>query len=153
MRQFSTSRIDCVVLTAFDSTFSFLRNTWTLAGIRTHRANTLEEADFLLIATEATVFLSDVATADCSWRTALHMIGDHHPLVAVLVMADPADGPFLEDAPQLGVCGIIWKPIQFDSASRLVRTAHQACHDRHLLREEYAKSGSLCLHGHTVRNQ
>lgn len=134
-----TLHIDCVILSAFDSVFTFMRNIWALAGIRTHHAKTLEQADFLLLATDATVLLSDIATGECSWRSALQMIGDHHPVVTMLVIADPLDAPFLEDAPGLGVCGIIWKPIQFDSATKLTRIAHQASLDRRLSRENLSK--------------
>jgi DNA-binding NtrC family response regulator len=129
-----TTHIECVILTSFDSVFTFLRNIWALAGIRTHHAKTLEQADFLLLATGATVLLSDIATEDCSWCAAAVMVSDHHPLVTMLVMADPCDRLFLEDAPGLGVYGIIWKPIQFDSATKLTRMAHEASLDRRLLR-------------------
>lgn len=135
-----TSHIQCVILTAFDSVFTFLRNVWALAGIRIHHAKTLEQADFLLLATDATVLLSDVTTGECTWRSALSMIGDHHPVVTMLVIAEPLDEPFLEDAFRLGVCGIIWKPIQFDIASKLTRTAHQASLDRRFFRDAFSRS-------------
>ena len=131
--------IDCVILSSFDSVFASLRNIWTLAGIRTHHAKTLEQADFLLLATGATVLISDIATEDCSWRSAVKMINHHHSLVAMLIVADPGDGRFLEDAPGLGVCGVIWKPIQLDPAIKLTRMAHQAFLDRRLLRENGLK--------------
>lgn len=150
---FRSTHIDCVVLTAFDSAFSFLRNTWALVGIRAHHATSLEQADFLMMATGATVLLSEMALVDCSWRSALDMIGMYHPLVSMLVMADPADQPFLEEALKLGVCGVVWKPIQFDAATKLIRTAHEACEERHLLRQEFQRSGSFCLDRHTVRDQ
>lgn len=38
---------DCVLLTAFDSEFDFLKNVCGRVGIRMHHANTLEQADFL----------------------------------------------------------------------------------------------------------
>lgn len=136
----SRTHIDCVALTTFDSEFTFLKNIWALAGIRAHHAKTVEQADFLLMATGATVLLSDVAIVDCSWRSAVDIIGRQHPLVAMLLMADPVDHPFLLDAFNRGVCGVIWKPIQFNAATKLVRTAHQAWEDRYLLREDYAKS-------------
>jgi DNA-binding NtrC family response regulator len=142
----SRNQIDCVVLTAFDSEFTFLKNIWALAGIRAHHANTVEQADFLLMATDATVLLSDVAIVDCSWRPAVNMIGKQHPLVAMLLMADPVEHPFLVDAFKQGVCGVIWKPIQFDAATKLVRTAHQAWEDRYLLREDYARRAEAAGH-------
>lgn len=134
-----TIHIDCVILTSFDSVFTSLRNIWSLAGIRTHHAKGLEQADFLLLATGATVLLSDIATEDCSWRSAVSMVGDHHPLVAMLLMADPCDRQFLDDVPTFGVCGIIWKPIEFDSATKLMRMAHQASLDRRSVRENVSK--------------
>ncbi len=140
MNSLRSTHIECVILTAFDSKFNLLKNIWALAGIRVHHAKTLEQADFLLMATESAVLLSDVAIVDCSWRSALEMISYHHPLVIMLVVADPVDQPLLEDAFSLGVCGIIWTPIQFDIASKLVRTAHQAYLDRQLLREEYGNA-------------
>jgi DNA-binding NarL/FixJ family response regulator len=139
MNSLRTIHIECVVLTAFDSVFTFLRNTWALVGIWTHHAKTLEQADFLLLATEATVLLSDIAIVDSSWRSAVKMIGDHHPLVTMLVVADPVDCRFLEDAFMLGVCGIVWKPIQFQTATKLLRKAHQASLDLRLLREGVSK--------------
>jgi DNA-binding NtrC family response regulator len=140
MNSSRATRIECVILTAFDSQFNLLKNIWALAGIRLHHAKTLEQADFLLMATEATVLLSDVAIVDSSWRSALEMIGHHHPLVIMLVVADPVDQSLLVDAFSLGVCGIIWTPIQFDAAAKLVKTAHQAYLDRQLLREECVKA-------------
>jgi len=140
MNSSRATRIECVILTAFDSQFNLLKNIWALAGIRLHHASTLEQADFLLMATEATVLLSDVAIVDFSWRSALEMIGHHHPLVIMLVVADPVDQSLLKDAFSLGVCGIIWTPIQFDTATKLVRTAHQAYLDRQDLREDYVKA-------------
>jgi len=129
------TRIDCLLLTDFDSEFAFLKNVCGRLGIRMHHANTLEQADFLLMATEATVLVSDVTLADCSWRCALHLIGGRYPLTAMLVLADPVDRPFLQQASSLGVCGIIWKPVQVGAAARLIRTAHQAWEDRQCLRQ------------------
>lgn len=153
MTSFRSTHIECVILTAFDSTFSFLRNIWALAGIRAHHANSLEQADFLLLATGATVLLSDIAIVDRSWRSALDMLAEYHPLVPMLVMADPAESRFVADALHLGVCGIIWKPIQFDAATTLIRTAHQAWRDRYLLREEYEQSASFSAPGHKVPDE
>jgi DNA-binding NtrC family response regulator len=131
-----TRHVECVVLTAFEPVFAFLQNILALAGIRMHRAESVEQADFLLMATGATVLLSDFAMVDGCWRSAVKLIGEHYPLVGMLVMADRVDAPFLEDAPGLGVCGILWKPIEFHVATRLVRTAHQASLDRRSVMEE-----------------
>jgi len=127
---------DCVVLTAFESEFSFLKSTLSFAGLRVHRAETLEELDFLLIATGATVLLSDTLTPTCTWRCAAALIADRHPYVAVLLLGEPVDAPYLKDAFACGVCGVIWRPIEFDVATDLIRTAQQASRDRRLIRQE-----------------
>lgn len=127
---------DCVVLTAFDAEFSFLGNILWLAGFRAHRAETLEDLDFLLIATGATVLLSDTLMPTFSWRGAASLIGDRHPHVAMLVIPESVDAPYLDDTFARGVCGVIWKPIEFDTATDLIRTAHQAAGDRMLMRQE-----------------
>ena len=68
MTSFRITRIDCVILTAFDSAFSFLKNSWVFDRIRAHHANSVEQADFLLVATGATVLLTDISIVACSWH-------------------------------------------------------------------------------------
>jgi DNA-binding NtrC family response regulator len=138
-----TNQIDCVVLTAFESEFTFLRNVFGFAGFRIYHADTLEEAEFLLITTGATVLLTDITAVDCSWRTALEALADRHPLVAAIVIADSVDRPHLADAFRRGACGIVWKPIQFDVVTDLIRAAHQASVDRRSLRD---RSGVAACH-------
>ena len=58
------------------------------------------------------------------------------PHVAMLLLAEPVDSPYLHDAFLRGVCGVIWRPIEFDVATDLIRTAHQASRDRMLIRKE-----------------
>jgi DNA-binding NtrC family response regulator len=135
-QQPAPSRIDVVLLTAFDDEFTFLKNVLGFAGIRLHRADSIEQADFLLLVTEASVLLSDVAMVDCSWRCALHLIGQRYPLVSPIVIADTIDHPFLRDAFTLGSCGVLWKPIEFDLATRMIWTAREASVERRLLRDE-----------------
>lgn len=142
---YRTEGNDCVVLTAFEPDFNFLRNILRFARFRVHRAETLEELDFLLIATGATVLLSDTLMPTCTWRCAASLIGDRHPHVAMLVMAHNVDAPYLQDAFFRGLCGIIWKPIEFDVATDLLQTAHQASCDRLLLRQESKLRADLAL--------
>jgi DNA-binding NarL/FixJ family response regulator len=137
-RRPGTSSVECVVFTPSYSEFSFLKNICGCVGIRMHHASTVEQTDFLLIATEASVVVFDAALPDCTWRCAVRLIADHHPLVAMLVIADTVERPLLQDAFSLGVCGVIWKPIQLDTVSNLIRTAHQAWEDRRWLWEELA---------------
>lgn len=124
------NRIDCVYLTCFRSEFSVLAITVQYSGIRLHRAETLEEADFLLTVTGGTVLLTDVAFLDGSWRDALIMAREVHPLAASSIVADSADWPFLEDAYERGACAAIPKPIELTGAIHLIRTLHEAARNR-----------------------
>ena len=107
-RQPTDLYINCVVLTSFRSEFTFLRNVFGRTGIRMHHAESLDQADFLLTVTESTVLLSDVMLVDGFWQRALSVLGDSHPLVTMLVIADPVDRPFLRDLFNRGACGIVW---------------------------------------------
>jgi DNA-binding NtrC family response regulator len=128
--------INCVVLSSFQSEFTFLQNVFRLTGIRMHHAESLDEADFLLTVTESTVLLVDTVFADGSWQSALSLIRDRFPLVTMVVIADPVDRPFLRDLYGRGACGIIWKPFDFDEARKLIRAVHGASKERRALREE-----------------
>lgn len=125
-----SQRIECVALTCFTSEFSTLATILGYSGIRLYRAETLEEAGFYLTVTGATVFVTDVTFLDGTWRDALGMAAETHPLVAALVAADGVDGPVVADAQARGACGILWKPIDFIQAIGFIRTANQAACDR-----------------------
>jgi DNA-binding NtrC family response regulator len=131
--------IDCVLLSSFESEFSFLQNVFRTAGIRVHHAESLEQADFLLTVTGSTVLLSDVIFDGGYWHSALALLRKSHPLVTFLVIADPVDGPFLEDVFARGACGVIWRPFQFVSVTRQIRTVHEASKERRALLEEEAR--------------
>jgi DNA-binding NtrC family response regulator len=128
--------INCVVLSSFDCEFAFLRNVFRLAGLRMHHAESLDQADFLLTATESTVLLSDVMFEGGSWQNALRLLRDSHPLVTMLVIADPVDGPFLRDLFDRGACGVIWRPFDFEAVRKLIRTVHEASQERRAWQEE-----------------
>jgi DNA-binding NtrC family response regulator len=130
--------IDCVVLSSFRSEFTFLQNVYRLTGIRMRHAESLDEADFLLTVTESTVLLADIVFADGSWQSALSLLRERHPLVTMLVVADPVDSPFLRDLYDRGACGVIWKPFDFDAVRMLIRAVHEASKERRALREEIA---------------
>ncbi len=125
-----SQRIECVALTCFRSEFSTLAEVLVYSGIRLYRAETLEEADFYLTVTGATVFLTDVTFLDGTWRDALRMTAETHPQVAVLVAAEEVDCPGISDAYERGACGILWKPIDFIKAIEWIRAVNQAACDR-----------------------
>jgi DNA-binding NtrC family response regulator len=106
------------------------------SGIRLHRAETVEQADFLLLATGATVLLSDTAFLDGSWESALAMVRDAHPLVAVLVCADAVDRDFVALAPKCGALGIHWKPLELARLREAIWGAHEVSLERMLWRAE-----------------
>ncbi len=125
-----SQRIECVALTCFTSEFSTWATILGYSRIRLHRAETLEEADFCLTATGATVLLTDVTFLDGTWRDALCMAADKHPLAAALVVADAVDGSVLADAYTRGACGVLWKPIDFITTIDWIRSVNQAARDR-----------------------
>ena len=122
--------IDCVVLTCFDSEFGFWAPVFRPCGIRMHRAQTLEKADFLLTVTEATVLLTDLVFLDGSWADAVAMLTTFHPIVASLVMAEAVDQPFVSDAINGRAFGVLWKPVQLGELDRSIRSASEACEER-----------------------
>ena len=129
-------RIDCVFLTCFRSDYSFLASVLQYSGVRMHQAETLEQADFLLTANSGTVLLSDLTFPDGTWRDALAMLAEVHPLTPGLVVAEPVDRQYLRDVYLRGAYGVLWKPIDFTEAIRTIRTADQAARDRALYRSE-----------------
>ena len=94
------------------------------------RAETLEEADFYLTVTGATVLLTDVTFLDGTWRDALRMASETHPRAAAIVVAEAVDYSLLSDAYDRGACGLLWKPVNFLEAIDLIRTLNQAACDR-----------------------
>lgn len=128
--------IDCVLVSSFEGESSFLRNVFRTAGIRVHHAESISEADFLLTVTGSTVLLSDVIFAGGYWQSALDLLSKGHPLVTMLVIADPVDHEFLSDVFSSGACGVIWKPFQFHAVTKQLRAAHEASRERRTLLEE-----------------
>jgi DNA-binding NtrC family response regulator len=128
--------INCVLLSSFRSEFTFLRNVFRLAGLRIHHAESLDQADFLLTVTGSTVLLSDMVFENGSWQSALRLLKDHHPMVPMLVVAEPVDGPYLQDVFDEGAFGIVWKPFEFEDVRRQVRTVHEAALERRAWQEE-----------------
>jgi len=137
-------RMECVFLTCFRSEFSVLATTLHYSGVRVLRAGSLDEADFLLTVTGATALLSDVTFLDGDWRDAMRMLAQLHPLVPFLIVADPVDSPYLEDAYARGACGVLWKPFDFTLVIQMIRTVGQAARERAIWVEEaYVAEPSL----------
>jgi DNA-binding NtrC family response regulator len=124
------SGIDCVFLTCFDWDFCFLASVLPASEIRMHRAETIEQADFLLTVTGGTVLLTDISFLDGFWDEAVDMLAQFHPLVAFVVVADEVDRQFVSEAPHRGACGVLWKPLEVSQVCRFIRRAHEATGER-----------------------
>lgn len=122
--------IECVFLTCFRPEFASLATVLQYSGVRLARAESVDEADFLLTVTGATVLVSDVTFPDGTWRDTLHMSAEIHPLVAPAIAADPVDWPFLADAYDRGACDVLWKPIHFLQAIHTIESLDQAARER-----------------------
>jgi DNA-binding NtrC family response regulator len=122
--------IDCVFLTCFDSRFHFFAELLRQGGIRMHRAETLDQADFFLTVTDATVVLSDVVFLDGSWRDAIKILSYLHPLVVTAVIADEEDRQYLSEAADSGAFAVLWRPFEFAQLRRLIRIAGEAAQQR-----------------------
>ena len=115
------------------------------SGLRLERAESVDEADFLLTVAGATVLVSDVTFPDGTWRDALHMAAEIHPLVAPAIAAEPADWPFLADAYDRGACDVLWKPIHVLQAIYTIESLDEAARERCLWAEEGAPEGAYSI--------
>jgi hypothetical protein len=125
--------IEAVFLTCFRNEYVFLATVLQYSRIRMHRAETLEEADFLLTVSGSTVLLTDALFLDGTWRDALRMAAEMHPFTGCLVVADAADWRSLGDLYALGGCGALEKPADPIVAIRLIRTVDEAARNRRFI--------------------
>lgn len=123
-------RLHCVFISCFRHDIEFYQRVLAYSGIRLHRAETLNEADFLLTVTGSKVLISDTIFLDGSWEDALDMLSLVHPRSSFLVAADSLDRGFVGDAMDRGACGILWKPLDLTELIRLIRTVHDAALER-----------------------
>jgi len=144
-------RLHCVFITCFRHDFEFYQHLLTYSDIRLHRAETLDEADFLLTVTGSKVLISDTVFLDGSWEDALDMLSCFHSRSSFLVAADPLDERFVADAINRGACGILWKPLDLVELMRLIRTVHDAALER-LILDLDVLSGSKAIPSCSGRN-
>jgi DNA-binding NtrC family response regulator len=124
--------VDCVFLSCFDNNALFFTSMLGQGGIRLHHACTLEMADFLLLATRATVLVMDTTFLDGSWEDALSMTRRLHPLVASLICVDPIDGELIASAQELGGLGALRMPIELERLRSTIWNAHTVTVERRL---------------------
>ncbi len=131
-----TETIDCVFLSCFEHDVRFYAGLLAHSGIRLHRADTLEMADFLLLAASGSVLLLDPVFLDGSWEDALLMMRRVHPLVASILCADPVDRRFVSGAGECGAVEVLWRPLDLDRLRASIRSAHEITRDRRLCAAE-----------------
>jgi len=121
----------CVLLTTFRHEFEFLAMILRHAGMHLYRADTLEQADFLITVTGARVMLCDTVCPDGTWKECVDMLAREHPGVSLVVLAEKVDAPFVADAIDAGACTVAWAPIGFDFRY-LIAAAREAAMERAL---------------------
>jgi DNA-binding NtrC family response regulator len=132
------SGIDCVFLTSFDAEFAVFASLLRSCGIRMHRADTIEQADFLLTVTEASVLLSDAFFLEGTWDDAAYMLAVAHPSVALVVVVEEMDGAFRMEALNRGVYDLVSRPLLMSKLRQVIWAA------RHTAREGVARRFRDC---------
>jgi DNA-binding NtrC family response regulator len=98
--------------------------------IRVHAAQTLEMADFLLLATGATVFVLDTHFPGGEWCDAMAMAQRCHPQVAMVICAGEEDRGSLRAAREPGALEVLWRPLEIEHLRAAIRTAHEVAFER-----------------------
>jgi DNA-binding NtrC family response regulator len=115
--------IHCVFLTCLEYEFRVMAGLLFSAGIWMHRAETLDEADFLLTVTEATALLSDTIFLDGTWEDAASMVTNVHPSAAFVIMTTRADRSFWAAARSRGAYDLLERPYWFGEVRRAIQGA------------------------------
>jgi DNA-binding NtrC family response regulator len=122
---------ECVFLSCFEHEVTFYASMLGNSGIRLHRAETVAHADFTLLATGATVLVTDQEFLDGTWSDALDMMAASHPLTASIVCTTQNRDGELHTARQraFAVCE---RPFKVDRLRRSIQAAHEATLERRL---------------------
>lgn len=117
------SGFDCVFLTSSEPQLQAVSRLLPRAGIRIHHAAILEQAEFLLGVTRATVLLTEAEFLDGTWEEAIGMLRSH-PEVALVVTSALADEGFWVDALERGAYDLIVQPFAGEEVQRILENAH-----------------------------
>lgn len=117
---------DCVFLTCFSFEFEFVAAVLRYSGVRFHRAETLEQADFLLTVTGARVLLCDAVFLDGCWTDCANMVRQVHPGASLIVVAAEVDRPFVAGDGTDQASRVFWKPLRVNELRQIVREVRQA---------------------------
>jgi DNA-binding NtrC family response regulator len=115
--------LDCVFLTSSEPQLESVARLLPRNGIRIHHAAMLEQAEFLLGVTRATVLLTDAEFLDGTWEDAIGLLKSH-PEVALVVTSPQADEGFWIDALERGAYDLIVQPFAGEEVRRILENAH-----------------------------
>jgi len=117
---------DCVFLTCFAFEFEFVATLLRYSGVKLHRAETLDDADFLLTVTGARVLVCDVAFLDGYWADCVEMLRHVHTGVSLILVAAEVDRPLLDIAPLTRARSVFWKPLRVRELRELIGEVRRA---------------------------
>lgn len=117
---------DCVFLTCFAFEFEFVATLLRYSGIKLHRAETLDEADFLLTVTGARVLLCDVLFGDGDWSDCVEMLRHVHTGVTLILVAAEVDRARLDAGALKRVRSVFWKPLRVRELRDLIGEVRRA---------------------------
>ncbi len=115
--------LDCVFLTSSEPQLQAVSRLLPRNGVRIHHAAILEQAEFLLGVTRATVLLTDAEFLDGTWEDAISMLKSH-PQVALVVTSAQADERLWIDALERGAYDLIVQPFAGEEVRRILENAH-----------------------------
>jgi response regulator of citrate/malate metabolism len=110
--------------------FQFLGALFGSLGISFHQATTLDEADFLLTVTGATVLLCVPLFLDGAWIDCLQMASHSHPSVSVVVVAEEDEEAMVGSALRRGATAVFWRPIRVSQLFTLMEQWHEQALER-----------------------
>jgi DNA-binding NtrC family response regulator len=119
----SRRRVKCVYLTAAESEFRAAATILRSTRISLHHAATLEQAEFQLMRTKATVLMTEPQFTEGAWEDALEMLSYAYPRVALVLSADHADDRLWISALERGAFDVISKPFEREELRRILENA------------------------------
>ncbi len=119
-------RFSCVFLGCSREEYQSAFGLLDAAGIRLHRAGSLEQADSLLGVGDSLVLLTEAAFPGGTWRDALAMKARRHRNAVLVVTAAAADESLWLDVLEQGAYDLILKPFVAEELFRILENA-DAC--------------------------
>lgn len=134
-------RIDAVFLTPSVEEFEKAWLVLKTASIRIHPAASVEQAQSLMIATDARVLLVQVDSLDGGWEAAAEMIGRLRPPRALVVAGPLIDEHFWISALEGGAFDVVLMPFEAEELRRVIENAHAFASAAPVRRRTWAEAG------------